>query len=122
MLILLLVYTAVQLLYFNPPVKLPVWVYRLKQPIRWTSITVVFVTGIFILRKVKESWMLFLWNLIHVVVIGYLLLLAAYEFLIAPVSYGLRASVEPIIEFLVSPIIYIGMGIMYMQIQKGEKR
>lgn len=117
---LLLVYTAVQLLYFNPPVKLPYWVQTFKQPIRWFSITIVFITGIFILRRVKDQWLLILWNLIHFVVIGYLLAVAFYEYIIAPVSYGIRASVEPIVEFLVSPIIYIGMGIMYASIQKKQ--
>ena len=121
MLIMVLAYTLVQLLFYHPPVELPVWVQTYRQLIRWITITLVYVTGIFILRKGKEPWLLSLWNLVHIVVIAYLLLLAAYEYLIAPVPYGLRASVEPIVEFLVSPIIYIGMGILYVGVRREER-
>jgi hypothetical protein len=118
MLLMVLVYTLVQLLFYHPPFVLPAWVQTYRQVFRWVTITIVYVTGIYVLKNSSESWLLYLWNLVHVVVIGYLLVLAAYEYLIAPVPYGLRASVEPIVEFLVSPIIYIGMGILYAGIKK----
>jgi hypothetical protein len=118
MLLMVLVYTLVQLLFYHPPFALPAWVQTYRQVFRWVTITIVYVTGIYVLKNSSEAWLLYLWNLVHLVVIGYLLLLAAYEYLIAPVPYGLRASVEPIVEFLVSPIIYIGMGILYAGIKK----
>ena len=80
MLIMVLVYTLVQLLFFHPPFKLPDWVHTYRQVIRWLTITIVYVTGILILKNTKEAWLLYLWNLVHIVVIGYLAVLAAYEY------------------------------------------
>ncbi len=120
MLIMVLVYTLVQLLFFHPPVQLPAWVHTYRQLIRWLTITIVYITGIYVLKNSKEAWLLYLWNLVHIVAIGYLAVLGVYEYLIAPVSYGLRASVEPIVEFLVSPIIYVGMGILYAGVHRNQ--
>jgi hypothetical protein len=52
--------------------------------------------------------------------IGYLLLAAAYEYLIAPLPYGIRGSVAPIVEFLISPIIYMAMGLLYAGTKNPE--
>jgi hypothetical protein len=70
----------------------------------------------------KVGWMLFLWNLLHIALLAYLLLAAFYEWIIAPLPYGIRGSVAPIIEFLISPVYYIGLGVLYMYIEKVSRK
>jgi hypothetical protein len=65
--------------------------------------------------------MLFLWNLIHLALLIYLLLAAAYEWALAPLPYGIRGSVAPIIEFLISPVYYIGLGVLYLYLNRIQK-
>lgn len=106
-------YTAVQFLldksYFSSS-SLPV---DPRQFIRWINILLIYIVGILVIRTMHPPWLLFTWNLIHIVLIGYLFLAAAYEQFIAPLPYGIRGSAAPIIEFLISPVFYMGMGLLY---------
>jgi hypothetical protein len=70
-------------------------------------------TGGFVLRKRGVYWLKAIWHLVHLSLIIYLGGVIAFEYLIAPVSYGVRASVAPIVEFLVSPVLYMCAGLVY---------
>ena len=113
LLILTLAYTLVQFLFYHPVIPVLRSLLQYKQAVRWFNIFFVYVIGIWVIRTMHVSWLLFIWNIVHVVMIGYLLLAAAYEYLIAPLPYGIRGSVAPIVEFLISPIIYMAMGLIY---------
>ena len=111
--IMILAYTLVRLFFYEPVVPMPSWVHQQRQLIRWINITFVYVVGIFVIRTMEERWLLYLWNLVHVLLIVYLLAAAAYEYFIAPMPYGIRGSAAPIIEFLISPVYYMALGLLY---------
>ena len=119
-LILALAYTLVQFLFYHPIIPVVRGLLQYKQTVRWFNITFVYVVGILVIRTMHVSWLMFIWNIVHVVMIGYLLLAAAYEYLIAPLPYGIRGSVAPIVEFLISPIIYMAMGLLYAGVKHPE--
>jgi hypothetical protein len=119
-LILALAYTLVQFLFYHPVIPVLRSLLKYKQSVRWFNITFVYVVGIMVIRTMHVNWLLFIWNIVHVVMIGYLLLAAAYEYLIAPLPYGIRGSVAPIVEFLISPIIYMAMGLLYAGTKNPE--
>ena len=119
--IMVLAYSLVRLFFYEPVVSMPRWVYEQRQLFRWINISFVYVVGIFVVRRMMVGWMLFLWNLIHLALLIYLLMAAAYEWAVAPLPYGIRGSVAPIIEFLISPVYYIGLGVLYLYLNRIQK-
>ena len=119
--VMVIAYSLVRLFFYEPVVRMPAWVYQQRQLFRWINISFVYVVGIFVVGRMKVGWMLFLWNLVHLALMGYLLLAAVYEWGIGSLPYGIRGSVAPIIEFLISPVYYIGLGVLYMYIDSREQ-
>lgn len=120
--IMILAYSIVRLFFYEPVFRMPDWVHGNRQLIRWINITFVYVLGIFVIRTMRERWMLYLWNLVHVLLIAYLLLAAAYEYFIAPMPYGIRGSAAPIIEFLISPVYYMALGLLHAFAHKEQHK
>jgi hypothetical protein len=119
--IMVIAYSLVRLFFYEPVVRMPGWVYQQRQLFRWINISFVYVVGIFVVKRMKVGWMLLLWNLVHLVLLAYLLFSAFYEWAVAPLPYGIRGSVAPIIEFLISPVYYIGLGVLYLYLNRIQK-
>lgn len=113
LILVLLAYTTVQLLIARPDIEIPGYPGLFRQLFRWFTIALVYVTGGFVLKQTGIGWLASIWHLVHLTLIGYLAIVTAFEYLIAPVSYGIRASVAPIVEFLISPVLYLGSGLVY---------
>jgi hypothetical protein len=111
--LVLLAYSTIQLLLSRPDLEIPNYPGLFRQLFRWFTIALVYATGGFVLKQTGISWLKSIWHLVHLTLIAYLALVTAFEYLIAPVSYGVRASVAPIVEFLISPILYLGSGLVY---------
>ena len=97
--ILTLAYTLVQFLFYHPVIPVLKSLLQYKQVVRWFNIFFVYVVGIWVIRTMHIAWLLFIWNIVHVVMIGYLLLAAAYEYLIDPLHFGIRGSSATFVEF-----------------------
>jgi len=116
--VMLAAYTLIRMFFYDGVLPAPHWIKEKRQLVRWGNITLIYVIGILIVRKMGESWMLWAWNAVHLIVMFYLLFLAAYEYLVGDLHYGLRASVAPIIEFLISPAYFVALGVLYAYAQK----
>jgi hypothetical protein len=116
--VMLVAYTLIRMFFYDGVLPAPHWVKEKRQLVRWGNITLIYVIGILIVRKMGESWMLWAWNAVHLIVMFYLLFLAAYEYLVGDLHYGLRASVAPIIEFLISPAYFVALGVLYAYAQR----
>ncbi|HMO32056.1 MAG TPA: hypothetical protein PKE07_03570 [Lacibacter sp.] len=113
LLVLVLAYSLIRLFVYEPFVPLAPWVKTYRQELRWVNITLVYLVGIVVIRRLQVGWMLFLWNLVHLALIGYLVGAALYERFVAPMPYGIRGSAAPLIEFLISPVYYMALGLLY---------
>lgn len=111
--VVLVAYSIIYLTDYSSVLILPHNPVLAKQITRWFAIALVYGSGIFVLRKTKVIWLSSLWHLIHLALFGYLLMIGFYELLIAPVPYAIRASVAPIVEFLISPFLYLLMGVLH---------
>jgi hypothetical protein len=120
LLIMTAAYTAVQFLFNNPYLSSSDIPVDPRQIIRWVNILLIYITGILVIRKMKPGWLLFTWNLVHIVLIAYLFLAVVYEQFVAPLPYGIRGSAAPIIEFLISPVFYMAMGLIYSGLYQKE--
>jgi hypothetical protein len=111
--LILLAYSTIQLLLSRPDVEIPGFPGLFRQLFRWFTIALVYLTGGFVLHRTGITWLTGIWHLVHVTLIAYLGLVTCWEYLVAPVAYGIRASVAPIVEFLISPVLYLGAGLVY---------
>lgn len=109
----LLAYSSVQLISFQSFFQLPAVIQQNRQLMRWMAIGLVYVVGWLVIKHTGVVWLLAIWHFIHLSLVGYLFLIAVYEYTIAPVPYGIRASVAPVIEFLISPVLYFAAGLVY---------
>lgn len=109
----LLAYSAVQLMSYQSFFQLPAVIQQNKQLMRWMAIGLVYLVGCLVIKNTGVAWLLAIWHFIHLSLVGYLFLIAVYEYTIAPVPYGIRASVAPVVEFLISPVLYFAAGLVY---------
>jgi hypothetical protein len=79
---------------------------------KFAAILTIYLTGTFALRKYTADWMMFIWHLIHIIIIVLLLLVGAYDWIFGEISAQLRNIANTLFEFLISPLIYIGVGIL----------
>ncbi len=117
---MLIGYTLIRMFFYDGVLPAPAWLKEQRQLVRWGNIMLIYIAGIFIIRKMEEAWLLWAWNIVHVVLLVYLLIAAGYEYFIAPLPYGLRASVAPIIEFLISPAYFVCLGLLYAFVKKRK--
>jgi hypothetical protein len=109
----LLAYTVVQLISYQSFFRLPAFIQQNKQLMRWMAIAIVYLVGCLVLKGTGVVWLLGLWHMIHLSLVGYLFFIGIYEYTIAPVPYGIRASVAPVVEFLISPLLYFAAGLVF---------
>jgi hypothetical protein len=79
---------------------------------KFVAILTIYATGTFALRKYTADWMMFIWHLVHIVIITLLLFVGAYDWIFGELSFRMRNVANTLFEFLISPLIYIGVGIL----------
>jgi uncharacterized membrane protein YwzB len=114
----LLAYTVVQLISYQSFFRLPAIIQENRQLMRWMAIAVVYLVGCFVLKGTGVAWLLGIWHVIHLSLVGYLFLIGIYEYTVAPVPYGIRASVAPVVEFLISPLLYFAAGLVFAVVRE----
>lgn len=108
---LFLVYTALYLFFFEAPYLLDI-PRKLRHLILMGSLLGVYALGTYHLQFIHHRWMGTLWHFVHLFGIAILLLSGLYDWLIHPLSYPMRMFFRQIHEFLISPVLYVGMGLL----------
>lgn len=108
---LIAVYTALYLLFFESPdiLEIP---RKLRHLMLMGSLLGVYALGTYHLQFSKHAWMGALWHLVHVTGISILLLAGLFDWLIQPLNYPMRVMMRQLHEFLISPVLYVGMGLL----------
>lgn len=82
-----------------------------------TTIIIYFV-GTFHLGKLSDSWMSLLWHVVHISGLSILSLLGMYDWFISEINLPLRSFARSIQEILISPVLYVGMGLINTSLKK----
>jgi hypothetical protein len=85
---------------------------KMKHLGRVLSVIGVYGIGTLSLRNVADKWMMNLWHLIHTLLIVVLFLIGAYDWLVNMVSYPTKRFAASIHEFLISPVLFVGMWLL----------
>ena len=85
------------------------------------SILSIYCVGTFALKKYTDEWMMYVWHLLHIIIISILLLMGIYDWIFGELSNQLRNIANTLFEFLISPVIYIAVGILNNKFSRKEK-
>lgn len=108
---LVAVYTALHLLYFEAPDVLEI-PRKIRHLIMIASLLGVYALGTYHLQFGTATWMRVLWHLVHLGGMAFLFALGLFDWLIQPLSYPMRLMLRQVHEFLISPVLYVGMGLL----------
>ncbi len=74
----------------------------------------VYGIGTWVFSSFKHAtWMLGVWHIVHLVLIGFLVLLGLIDWFFVPLSFAWKHLGGSAHEFLISPALYIIAGIAY---------
>ena len=108
---LVAVYTAYYLLFVESPDVLAI-PRKLRHLVLMGSLLGVYALGTYHLQFSKHAWMGALWHLVHISGISILLLAGLFDWGIQPLNYPMRSMLRQLHEFLLSPVLYVGMGLL----------
>jgi len=91
---------------------------RVKHISTFTTTVIIYFVGTFHLGKLEDSWMSALWHFVHISGLFILTTLGLYDLLIAEISLGLKSFARGIQELLVSPVLYVAMGLINNTLKK----
>ncbi len=119
---LVAVYTAYYLFFFESPDVLAI-PRKLRHLVLMGSLLGVYALGTYHLQFSKHAWMGALWRLVHVTGISILLLAGLFDWLIQPLNYPMRLMMRQLHEFLISPVLYVGMGLLakHLPLSQAER-
>lgn len=82
-----------------------------------TTIIVYFI-GTFHLGKLSDTWMSSIWHFVHISGLCILTICGGYDWLVSEISLSLRSFVKSVQEVLISPVLYVGMGLINKSLNK----
>lgn len=108
---LMVIYTAMYLFFYEAP-----YLYeiprKLRHLIKFCSLIGVYFLGTYHLRFEKQKWMGALWHMVHMSGISFVVLVGVFDWLIHPTSQAIRLLAQQINEFLISPVLFVAMGLL----------
>jgi hypothetical protein len=90
--------------------------------IKFCTTCMVYLVGTHHLGKQKNSWMLYLWHLLHISLLSTITCIGLYDWIFGMVSYHVKEIAASIQEFLISPMLYIAMGILNKRLVSNLQR
>jgi len=79
---------------------------------KFGSILLVYWVGIWTLKKYTILWMMQIWHGVYAVTVVILIFIGLYDWRFGMISIPVRNIASALHEFLISPILFVGMGIL----------
>lgn len=84
-------------------------------------VLIVYGIGTIALRKYMVTWMMQIWHLLHIVFISILIAIGFYDWYHGGITEQVRNVANTIHEFLISPALYVTMGIIQYRLLSYRK-
>ena len=91
---------------------------RLKHITTFITTVIIYFVGTFHLGKLADTWMSTIWHMVHISGLFIFTSLGLYDFLFSELSLSLKSFARSIQELLVSPVLYVGMGLLNNTLKK----
>ncbi len=86
--------------------------------IRFATTIVVYFIGTIHLGKLKDSWMASIWHLVHISGLIIITSLGLFDWFIFDIGRPVKNFAHTIQEILISPVLYVGMGLLNNSLNK----
>ena len=93
---------------------------KIRYVIKFASTIAVYFVGTYHLGKLKDTWMSLLWHIIHISGLFIITTLGLYDWFIADISLNLRLFAGSVQEILISPLLYVSMGLINQRFKKAQ--
>lgn len=85
---------------------------KVRHIIKFATTIAVYFIGTFHLGKLSDTWMSFIWHVVHISGLTIITSLGLFDWFIGGMSLNLRAFAGSIQEILISPVLYVAMGLL----------
>ncbi|MBU2949825.1 hypothetical protein KO493_03840 [Tamlana agarivorans] len=117
LLMIILIYSLYSI-YFAENKNTPDIPRKLRHVISLGATVTIYLIGTSHLGKLQDSWMSFIWHLVHISGLCILTTLGLFDWLIAEISPKLKLFCLTIQEILISPVLYVAMGLLNKSLNK----
>lgn len=107
-----LLYT-IYMLYFDNPRFLDASSRGVRHVIRFSTILIIYGIGLMVFYRGFPTWLLQIWHIGYLGILGVLLLLGIYDFWTLSLSVPFRDFIIAVHESLISPIPFVVAGVVY---------
>lgn len=115
--IILAIYTLYYLFFIESPTTILI-PRKLRHVIKFTTTISVYLIGSFHLGRIETPWMSYLWHFVHLTLLFILVTIGVYDWFLGMVSQEVKDFTSSIQEFLISPVLYVGMGILNKRLKQ----
>jgi len=88
--------------------------------IKFLFTVIIYLIGSLHLGKLKDEWMSYLWHFIHISGLCIITSIGLYDWLISDIPLGVLLFGGSIQEFLISPLLYVAMGLLNRILNKSS--
>ena len=88
--------------------------------IRFGTTVVVYFVGTYHLGKLKDTWMATIWHFVHIGGLIIITSMGLFDWFIMEISRNLKNFAHTVQEILISPVLYVAMGILNTTLHRNE--
>lgn len=92
---------------------------KIRHVIKFGTTIGVYLLGTYHLGKLKDQWMSHLWHFIHISLLVIISAIGIYDWIFGEVSYAMKDFTVSLQEFLISPVLYVGMGLINQKLKSS---
>jgi hypothetical protein len=85
---------------------------RARHVIKFLFILPPYLIGVYCLKRRAAPWIMNVWKVVYLGVLLLLVLLGIFDWGIARVPLGIRVVADDLQELLISPLLYVGLGLL----------
>ncbi|WP_445736833.1 hypothetical protein [Mariniflexile sp.] len=85
---------------------------KVRHAIKFLATVAVYFVGTFHLGKLTVTWMSSIWHLVHITGLFIITSLGLFDLFVFQISLNLRLFASSIQEILISPVLYVAMGLL----------
>ncbi len=90
---------------------------KIRHIIKFATTVLVYCIGTHYLGKIEARWMYSIWHFIHISFLVIITSVGLYDWIFGMVSLATKEFVASMQEILISPALYVGMGIVNQRLK-----
>lgn len=94
---------------------------KIRHIIKFGTTILVYSVGSLHLGRLHEKWMPMLWHFVHISLLVTITSIGLYDWTFGMVSQHTKDVAQSMQEFLISPVLYVGMGILNSRFKTQPK-